>query len=486
MLIAIGRQFFVGIMVMAVVGISAIFWPLDDTRPERKLAAAGGKLCFAHDETVLVGASLEGPEIGDDLVMIAAKIPSLQRLSLIESRVTKRGIQSLQVLQKLASLNISRTRWTVEALDDVASLQALRELRLDGCDWFGDDHLLQVVPLKNLEILSLCETSVTTEGIDQVRHLPRLRYLLLDRCPQIDDDSIETLISLCRDRHLNLSLSGTEITQKQLVRLRRAVPESTIQFRPESMTGLRAIGDRGQFITNDVGEIWGFRRRADIEGLIVPLRAGDLSIVGTVSELVELNLEHSNVDDVMLAELPASPRLETLRLTGTRITDRGLEKLAGFPNLLSLGLMENEIEGAGLATLQHLPLLANLRIQTQQGDEILRHLEPLTQLRMLTICAPLTNDGMEQLAKLPKLRYLALVGTDIRGAGIAKLAASETLSELRFDGGKIDDSDIDALANLASLKWLVLSQTRVTQQGRDRLVELRPDTAVYWSESALR
>jgi phosphoribosyl 1,2-cyclic phosphodiesterase len=73
----------------------------------------------------------------------------------------------------------------------------------------------------------------------------------------------------------------------------------------------------------------------------------------------------------------------------------------------------------------------------------------------------------------------------VRASGIAHLAGCAKLAELRFDGGLINDSDIDSIAGLKSLRWLVLCQTRVTRAGRDRLSKLRPDAAIHWSESAM-
>lgn len=482
MLVAIARQLAITIAVLGMVGVSAIVWPLED-RPEAQLAAAGGRLCFAHDETVLIGAALEGAQIGDDIVVVASRVPSLQRLSLIESRVTDHGIKSLLSLHKLASLNLSRTSLTDGALNVISEFPALRELRLDGCEWLRDSHIVTLASMQNLEIVSLADTQVTMEGVGNLSRLPKLRYLLLENCQKITDQSVDALISLCRERHVNLSLSGTEITMPELIRLRQALPKSTIQFRPETMIGLRAIGDRGQFMTNELGEIRGFRRRTDFDGMIVPLQPGDLALISSVASLVEINLEQSNVDSAMLQELCELPNLQTLRLSNTLISDDGLVALARCPNLLNLSLMENDIEGHGLAHLRQTPQLENLRIQTVGGDEVLEHLDGLAHLQTLVVGAPLSDDAMERICNLPRLSSLTLIGTGVRSAGIAKLIGCETLRELRFESGRVDDSDIDAFASLPQLRWLIIPQTPITRTGRNRLFRLRPDLAVDWSGS---
>jgi len=480
MWIATGRQIAIVAGTALLVGVSIFFWPVAEVRPEQQLAAAGAKLCMAHDETLLIGALMEGESIGDELVMVAAKVPSLQRLSLADSRVTRTGIQALQSLPKLQALDLSRTAMTRSSLELIAAFPQLHELRLNGCAWLRDEHLEQLIVLKNLEQLNVSETAISPAGFPFLQRFPKLKFLVLDRCPQITDESIEALIELCSSRRFSLSLSGTDVTAEGLARLRKALPDCIVHLRPDTMVGLREIGDRGQFVTNQRGEIWGFRRRTDFEGMVVPLYPGDLTVVGRVTNLVDLNLEQSNIDDEMLLELPQLPRLETLRLSATRITDASLKVLTRFPNLKTLWLFDNDIQGPGLENLRHLPLLTHLKVQARQGDEILTHLESLSALERLSIAAPLSNAAMERLSLLP-VQHLALIETGVTAPGISHLATNTQLTELRFDGGLVSDAEIDALANLKGVKWIVLYQTRVTSAGRDRLIGLRPDMSVHWS-----
>lgn len=477
---AFGRHLMIVVATLVVFGITTLVWPIGEEPPSKTLTAAGAKLCFANDETMLIGIILDGKDIGDKEVLQAARVPTLQRLSLVDSRVTRRGIQALQPLAQLSTLNLSRTRWTFETLDLVASLSTLKELRLDECEWVQDHHLTQLAPLKNLQTLGLGGTSITLEGLENLRSFPQLKYLHLDKSQQIDDQWIDALVRLCDDRHLNVSLSWTEISAEGLARLRQTLAKGTVHFRPDSMVGLRGIGERGQFVMNDRGEVWGFRRRLNVDGSTSLLQRGDLAIVGTIANLQELNLDQTNVDDEMLNELPVLPHLETLRLSSTFVSNDGLAVLEKFPNLTSLWLTDCDVDGRGLAQLRHVPRLTNLKIQIHRGDDILSQLQDLTELQMLSITGPLTDDGLAQLVSLPKLRFLGLAGSNVRGPGIAKLAGS-TITELRFDDGLVDDTDLDALASLKSIRWLVLFQTGVTRSGRDRLMKLRPDAVVHWT-----
>lgn len=483
MVLALGRYLMITLTVIVVAGISVVVWPLEDN-PERQLVAAGARLCHVNDETLLIGVILEGEQFDDTTVAVAAKVPTLQRLSLAESAVTRRGLESLRAATGLTSLNLNRTPNAGGTMDIVAGFGSLKELRLDGCEWLRDEHLAQLAPLTKLEILSLAETNVTVGSLFYLGQLPKLKFLVLDDCPNISDETIDALIEFSKPRRLSMSLSGTDITAEGLKRLRNGLPGITINLRPETLVGLRAIGERGQFTSNDRGEILGFRRRTEITGFIHPLQPGDLTIVGTVGSLVDLNLEGTNVDDSMLMELPQMSHLESLRLSGTQITDDGLKTLASFPNLQTLWILQDAIEGRGLTHLQQTPKLSNLKVQTQSGDEILRHVTQATELKSLWIDAPLTNAAISQLASLPRLHYLALIDTRIRAAGIERLATCPSLTELRMDNGLVDDSDIDAIASVRSLKAVALIQTSVTREGRDRLRQLRPGLTIQWTDGA--
>lgn len=485
MLIESGRHLMIAFATIAVVAISAIFWPIGDGPPELDLRTAGAKLCFANDETLLIGALLEGDRFGDKHVQIASRVTSLQRLSLAESQVTFQGLRFLHALPNLASLDLSRTQIPASSLDVVAALPSLRELRLEECDWVRDDDLTRLIPMKNLESLNLAQTSVTTAIVEHLQQLPRLKSLNLDYCSSIDDKAVADLIRLCQVRRINLSLSGTEITRQGLAELRRAIPGNRVHFRPDTMVGLRELGGRGLFTTDELGEVLGFRRRTDMDGMVWPLLPGDLAILSKVTNVVDLNLDDTNVNDSMLSELKHQPRMLSLRLSSTRVSDEGLKVLEGLPNLTTLSVMDDNLSGEGLVNLRHVPHLVNLRVQTHQGDEILEHLECLTDLESLTIHAPLTDKGMERLSRLSKLRYLSLMGTDVRAKGLGRLANCPDLSELRLERGAVDDTDIEAIAGLKTLKWIAFNQSRVTRAGRDRLKILRPDAAVHRSGELL-
>lgn len=483
MVIAVGRFMALAVAAMIVASISTIVWPLDT--PEQKLISARAKLCYALNETLLVGAKLEGDDFGDEQVIIAASIPSMQRLSLAGSLVTARGIRALHALPKLSSIDLSDTNLADDAFSELCTLPGIRELELNRCRWLNDESLSQLSGMKSLEFLSLSETSITAAGIEQLQRATGLRLIRLENCRKIDDSAIDAIVRLCEAGRINLDISGTEVTHEGFIRLNTLVPHGRIQLHPDTLVEFREIAQRGQFFLGLDGKVTGFRCKRDFDGLTIPLNPGDLTTIGRNSEIRDLFLEQSGVTDPMLYELPLLTGLETLRLSGTRITDDGLSVLANFPNLKSFWLLETDIQGPGLSHLRHIRHVTNLKIQTRQGDEILQYLAALEELKNLAINAPLTDRGMEILATLPKLESLALVDIDVSRSGIASLAASSSLTSLRFDGGSIGDADIDSIAELKRITEVTLSQTQVSQAGRNRLAKLRPDIVLIWPRESM-
>lgn len=483
MVIAVGRFMGLAVAAMIVATISTIFWPVDP--PEHKLVSKGAKLCYALNETLLVGAKLEGDDYGDDEVIIAASIPSMQRLSLAGSLVTVRGIRALQSLSKLTSLDLSDTDLGDDAVSELSALSSVRELELNRCRWLKDADLSYLSKMKSLELLSLNETSISVGGLAQLQEFPALKLVRLERCQQIDDSAIDAIVSLCGGRNISIDISGTELTHKGFIKLNTLVPHGKVQLHPDTLVEFREIAQRGQCFLGFDGKLIAFRCRRDLDGLTIPLISGDLELIARNSEIRELYLEHSGVTDAMLFELSPLQKLETLRLSGAPVTDDGLRVLSGFPNLKSLWLMDTNIQGPGLSNLSHVSRLMNLKIETRQGDEVLQYLTPLKDLSSLSISAPLTDRGFEFLATLPKLESLGLVDMEYSRSGIAMLSASSSLKRLQFDGGSIGDGDIDFLAKLTSITEVTLVQTRVSQAGRNRLIQLRPDILLVLPRDAM-
>lgn len=457
---------FVVLVIVVVVLIRA-----NQSIPKRS-SASGTEPKFTYDlEGRPITATLSGPLFGDNDVVRVAAIPWLKRVSLANSHVSGRGLTALSGLPELKVLDLSRTTLSHEDFTAVIKLTPLRELLLNDCPWLTDEHLHSLIELQNLQKLELSSIGVTAAGIGGLSALPKLKNLTVGHCATLDDSSVEHLVRLS---HLDdLKLPNTELTiPAYLDLLERLVGVWTPNI-GEFPKGLREISKRGRFSKKlDL-----FASRPSMDRSQQPLLPGDLALVSTVSGLQSLYLE-GEITDAMFLELGPLPQLESLHLMDTLITDEGLQRLSGFPNLKRFSMFPSQVTGSGLKHLKHTPALTRLEICTQQGDEVIQHLAHLQELVELIIGAPITDEGLEQLPVLLKLKSLWLNGSKVRGPGIASLAKQPSLYALAFRGGLVEDTARVHIASLTSLRWVLVRESGMTEDGKARLRELRPDLKV--------
>jgi hypothetical protein len=147
------------------------------------------------------------------------------------------------------------------------------------------------------------------------------------------------------------------------------------------------------------------RAGLDLDGHVISvnLSKGEadavMAQVGRLDRLVNLNLNHSDVNDASLAHLRGLTSLRGLWLNNDRITDAGLVHLKRLTGLQGLYLGCTLITDSGLA-----------------------HLEGLTNLTELSIhTTKVTDSGLVHLRRMTKLRTLRMRGTAVTDAGLEDL-----------------------------------------------------------------
>jgi hypothetical protein len=136
---------------------------------------------------------------------------------------------------------------------------------------------------------------------------------------------------------------------------------------------------------------------------------------------------------------------DRIQLEHHPVSDDDLAKLTDLPALAVLLLDDddNAITDAGLARLGGLSNLMHLRIRG----------------------ARITDDGIEHLLPLEKLRILNLPRADFTGAGLAKLAQLPYLEQLRLTGPRLKDADFAVLRDFPALKRIHLIDIPITDAG---------------------
>ncbi len=176
------------------------------------------------------------------------------------------------------------------------------------------------------------------------------------------------------------------------------------------------------------------------------------------------------------------PRVLTLNLA----TDDDLPHIADLASLEYLSLVCSPVTDAGLAHLQDATELKDLDLGVTliTGSGLL-HLKKLTKLRRLVLTSPRTTDaGMAGLKALPQLEALVLTRNDMRNgvelisdAGLINLSQMARLRELDLSGSRITDAGLERLKGFHQLTKLNVSATAVTDAGLAHLTGL---TELRW------
>jgi hypothetical protein len=161
--------------------------------------------------------------------------------------------------------------------------------------------------------------------------------------------------------------------------------------------------------------------------------------------------------------------------------------LTALPALERLGFMENGIGDAGLAHIGKISTLTHLTFGDHEiTDSGLRHLTGLKKLTYLNLCFPdkkhggnISDQGMDEIAKITSLQILDLRATQITDTGLAKLKALSNLKELLLNNTAITDQGLVHLAEIKSLTLVnVFNCKGVTPKGMAALQKALPDCQV--------
>ncbi len=156
--------------------------------------------------------------------------------------------------------------------------------------------------------------------------------------------------------------------------------------------------------------------------------------IGSMGELRALTLaktgfEPVRVTDAGLVKLTRLTRLALLNLTGNSVTDSGLKHLASMQHLRDLDLSRLAITDAGLKNLAQVKGLQRLVLLFSEGfagpivtDAGVKSLTPLKKLTELNLVdARITDKAVDDFTSFPELSFLMLTGSRISAAGVERI-----------------------------------------------------------------
>ena len=98
---------------------------------------------------------------------------------------------------------------------------------------------------------------------------------------------------------------------------------------------------------------------------------------------------------------------------------------------------------------------------------------PLKSAVVLTFGPQTTDQDLSSIASLPRVAYVNLLKTKVRGPGLAYLKRLPKLESLELNGSSITDDGLKYLQGLNNLKSLGLSSVEITDDGLERLQGLK-------------
>jgi hypothetical protein len=175
------------------------------------------------------------------------------------------------------------------------------------------------------------------------------------------------------------------------------------------------------------------------------------------------HLEHIctpyGLTDAQMAVIAALPAVREMEIIAPRLTDAGLAALARLRNLQVLHLEGTAMmTDEGLQALATLPKLRHLRLSGPFTDRGLAYLSAAPALKALWLETPrATEDGLRSLAQIPSLERLTVPWLDlITHRSMVFLRSMPNLKALGVGNAANSDAGVVALATLTNLEVLAL------------------------------
>ena len=166
--------------------------------------------------------------VSDDGLKHLVPLSKLDALHLEKTSVSDAGLKQLATMESLRNLNLSKTKITKSGLKELTRLKKLQVLYL-ACLGIGDAEVELLSAFGGLEKLSLHNNPVTDAGMKSVGRLKELRRLSLVST-KVTDEGLQSLAA-CSKLEM-VDLYNTKVTREGIATLKKALPNCivTISF----------------------------------------------------------------------------------------------------------------------------------------------------------------------------------------------------------------------------------------------------------------
>lgn len=317
----------------------------------------------------------------------------------------------------------------------------IQMLNLYNCDGVGDYLLSQIAHLSGLEVLFFHESNLTPKGLKYIKNFKNLKALAIP--DYVQSKELALLQELPALEYLNFC--GLMVNDEKLSIIGK-------------LTWITQLSIGGSEVSAGLANLKNFKslRYLSLAALRNLNLDRDLSYITALTDLEELDLQDSPVNDAGLSHLSNLQKLRRLNLLKRspigKITGAGMVHLKNLKSLEELTLPR----GASYAGIEHLAALDALKKINLWGDDVTDKSMPvLAQMKSLEnleiSSRNVTDGGIEKLAQCPHLKSLSLQNMPITEAALSNLSKIKTLTSLSFWNTNINGKGFSFLKELPQL-----------------------------------
>ncbi|MFH1715998.1 MAG: hypothetical protein ABIF19_01495 [Planctomycetota bacterium] len=421
----------------------------------------------------------------DQILAEIAQLPWLKALYLEENRLTNAGLAHLQKLTGLEELALGGGRMNNAALIHLAKLPSLTYLMLQG-ETFTDAGMAHLKNVPSLKILNLGHMrQLTDAALVHISEIPNLENLTLHWNENITDAGVAHLKKLANLKKLDIP--NSKATVRGVAHLAEIKSIDYLRV-PGTIMNDEVLSYLGQL--HNLRDL-GISRPYNVDPKLNKTYYTDrgLAKLSGLKNLEKLGIGSIGVTDEGMSHIAGFTNLRELSIFGCPITDAGCAKLLTLKSIETLNLSHTEMTIAGLSQFAALPNLTNLSAHDIKPAGAVLDLSGVTNLRKLSLWIDrssfLTDADLVSLANLKKLEWLQIGPRRFTDKGLAHLAGLTEMERLGIGGPTLTDEGLRHLANMSKLNHLSIDDGNITDQGLRHLESL-PNLAFFFITSRNR
>lgn len=395
------------------------------------------------------------PFVGDSIVSIMMKHQTEKAMTLKEATLGQSfPIQIEQIVSKLLAKNpVERYQSVTDLKDDLVAYKAGEKTLALGAkeipifaqpprqrkSFVWPFVVLATAALSSVITLTMLQTNKQIDKIGGQKQIKQDPHSFL--APEGDDDADVKEIVSSHPAAKRLDLKGLILSEKGL----------------EPIKGLFTLNELNLSACTIPDAAFSSLKDLDLQ--ILELGNSNITdkTVDYISELktlLFLNVDRTALTDAAVPKLAKIKTLKTLNITNTKIGDANLSALATIPQLEFLDARHTKITDKGVGYLSRAKSLGIIDLQN----------------------CKLTDNSMKMLKTLPRLNWLKVTSTGIKGDGFAEVKDFPGLVCLEIGGDPtITDKDLyQLIPPKHPLKLLVIDCPGITQTAIDQYRKVFP------------